>query len=93
MLRSSRFLLAAIAVASLCLSAAASAQRTYDPPGRVARISDRRGDVAYSPAGDGEWYSVSVNRTIAMLTIDWAMRARSIEARIRGSHGTLSSAR
>ena len=46
-----------------------------------------------APASDGEWYSVSVKRTSAMLTIDCEIRARIIEVRIRGSHGTLRSAR
>src|SRR6185369_5163240 len=46
-----------------------------------------------APASEGDWYSVRVNRTRATLTIDWAIRARIIEVRIRGSHGTPSRAR
>jgi hypothetical protein len=34
-----------------------------------------------------------VKRTIAMATIDWAIRAIIIAARIRGSHGTARRAR
>ena len=44
MSRPSRFLLAAAALVALFATGAASAQqRFYDPPGRVARISDMRG--------------------------------------------------
>jgi hypothetical protein len=45
------------------------------------------------PASVGDPYSSSVNRTIAMPTIAWATRDRIIAVRIRGSHGTPSSAR
>ena len=79
MSRPSKILLAAVAIASLCLSAAASAQRFYDPPGRVARISDMRGDVAYSPAGDGEWYSAQRNRPLVRGDALWSDRGARAE--------------
>jgi hypothetical protein len=83
MSRSSKFLLAAIAVASLCLSAAASAQQHfYDPPGRVARITDARGDVVYSPAGDGEWYSVHRNRPLVRGDALWSDRGARAELQV-----------
>ena len=46
-----------------------------------------------SPASAGESYSASVKRTIATLTIDWAMRAICMPSRTRPSEGTRSSAR
>jgi hypothetical protein len=45
------------------------------------------------PASTGEPYSMSVKRTSAIATIDWAIRASCIASRIRGSHGTARSAR
>lgn len=40
-----------------------SAERA-DPSGRVARVSDARGDVSYSPAGEDEWRDVVRNRPL-----------------------------
>lgn len=40
-----------------------------------------------SPASRAEWYVVSVNRTIATLTIDCPIRAICMPATMRGSAG------
>ena len=43
----------------------ASAQAAYrDPPGRVARLSDSRGNVSYSPAGEDDWLRSTRNRPL-----------------------------
>ena len=81
MSRPSRFLLAATAVAAFCLSGIASAQRFYDPPGRVARISDMRGYVSYSPAGDGEWYDAHRNRPLVRGDALWSDRGALADRR------------
>lgn len=75
----SNLLLAAVAAISIFASAAASAQRSYDPPGRVARISDMRGEIAYSPGGDGEWYSAHRNRPLVRGDAVWSDRGARAE--------------
>jgi len=81
MSRPSRFLLALAAVAALCAAGAASAQsqRYYDPPSRVARISDMRGPISYSPAGDGEWYNAQRNRPLVGGDALWSDRGGRAE--------------
>src|SRR4249919_508860 len=74
-----RLLAAAAALGLLLASASASAQRFYDPPGRVARISDMHGDIAYSPAGDGDWYSAPRNRPLVRGDALWADRGARAE--------------
>src|SRR5690349_23007761 len=72
-MRSPRFLLAIAAVAALLSAGAAHAQqRFYDPPGRVARISDMRGYISYSPGGDGEWYDAHRNRPLVRGDALWS---------------------
>ena len=68
-----------MAAISIFASAAASAQRFYDPPGRVARISDMRGEIAYSPGGDGEWYSAHRNRPLVRGDAVWSDRGARAE--------------
>ena len=49
-----------------------------DPSGRVARLSDARGDVSYSPAGEREWYRGVINRPVVPGDQLWtAPRARA----------------
>src|SRR5688572_3137890 len=79
MSRPSSFMLAIVAIAGFCLSAAASAQRFNDPPGRVARISDLRGSLSYSPAGDGEWYDARRNRPLVRGDALWSDRGARAE--------------
>ncbi len=43
---------------SVC-AASATAANYYDPPGRVARLSNTQGELSYSPAGEDGWYSVA----------------------------------
>ncbi|MEO5596388.1 MAG: DUF6600 domain-containing protein, partial [Lysobacteraceae bacterium] len=82
-MRPSRFMLAATAVFALALSATASAQQRFnDPPGRVARISDMRGEISYSPAGDGEWYSVHRNRPLVRGDALWSDRGARAELQV-----------
>jgi hypothetical protein len=79
-MRSPRFLLAIAAVAALLAAGAAQAQqRFYDPPGRVARISDMRGYISYSPAGDGEWYDAHRNRPLVRGDALWSDRGARAE--------------
>ncbi len=79
MSRPSKFLLALVALVGLCLSAAASAQRNYDPSGRVARISDMRGSLSYSPSGDGDWYDAHRNRPLLRGDALWSDRGARAE--------------
>ena len=84
MSRPSKFLLAIVAIASLCFSAATLAQRYVDPPGRVARISDMRGYLSYSPAGDGEWYDAHRNRPLLRGDALWSDRGARAEIQAGG---------
>lgn len=79
MSRPSKFLLALVALAGLCLSAGAAAQRNYDPSGRVARISDMRGSLSYSPSGDGDWYDAHRNRPLLRGDALWSDRGARAE--------------
>jgi len=81
MSRPSRFLLAAAALVAFFAAGATSAQqqRFYDPPGRVARISDMRGYLSYSPAGDGDWYDAHRNRPLVRGDALWSDRGARAE--------------
>ncbi|HLX22362.1 MAG TPA: hypothetical protein VKR38_03360, partial [Usitatibacter sp.] len=46
-------------IASLVASWAAA-----EPPSRVARLSDIRGVVSFSPAGDSDWVRAVMNRPL-----------------------------
>jgi DNA segregation ATPase FtsK/SpoIIIE-like protein len=57
--------LALLGVLLLSLVVAPAVRAAYaDPPGRVAYLSDTRGDVGYSPAGEDEWFDVVRNRPL-----------------------------
>ena len=68
---------------ALSLGLVSSAQAAYgDPPGRVARLSDSRGDVSYSPAGENDWlYSVR-NRPIIRGDRLWSSRGARAELQV-----------
>lgn len=83
MSRPSRILtLASVLLLSLGASALASAASFYDPPGRVARVSDSRGDISYSPAGGGDWYEVHRNRPLVRGDMLWSDRNSRAEVQV-----------
>jgi len=55
--------LVGVLLLSLCWAPAANAEHG-DPSGRVARFSDTRGDISYSPAGEDDWMDVVRNRPL-----------------------------
>lgn len=61
------FFLAFLRVAALALAAGglAPALGQTDPPGRIARINDGEGKVAFAPSGDSEWTDADLNRPLA----------------------------
>lgn len=67
----------------LTLCAALPTHANYvDPPGRVARISDVRGDVAYSPAGEDVWLDVVRNRPLIRGDRVWTERRARVEIQV-----------
>ena len=65
------------------LGYALPAQAAYaDPPGRVARISDVRGDVGYSPAGEDVWLDVVRNRPLIRGDRVWTERNARVEMQV-----------
>lgn len=82
--------LLAVLLASLYAGTAVSSP-FYDPPGRVARLSDVRGDVVYSPAGDNRWYSVHRNRPLIRGDRLWADRGARAEVQVGSSAIRLDS--
>ena len=83
MSRPSRILtLASVLLLSLGATALASAASFYDPPGRVARVSDSRGDISYSPAGSGEWYEVHRNRPLVRGDMLWSDQNSRAEVQV-----------
>lgn len=92
MSRSSRIVtLASLLLISLGASALASAASFYDPPGRVARVSDSRGDISYSPAGGGEWYEVHRNRPLVRGDVLWSDRNSRAEVQVGSTAMRLDS--
>jgi len=92
MSRLSRFLtLASVLLFSLASSALALADSFYDPPGRVARVSDSRGDISYSPAGEGEWYEVHRNRPLVRGDMLWSDRNSRAEVQVGNTVVRLNS--
>jgi hypothetical protein len=63
MARASRGLAAALVAGTLGL-AAVSAQASDDPPGRVGRLAELRGQVWLLEEGQGEWQSAAINRPV-----------------------------
>ena len=61
----------------------ASAQAAYrDPPGRVARLSDSRGNVSYSPAGEDDWLRSTRNRPLIRGDRLWSSRGARAELHV-----------
>jgi hypothetical protein len=74
------FFFAAMLVGLYATSAAAA--NFYDPPGRVARVSDTRGDVSYSPAGEDGWYDIRRNRPLVRGDRLWTDRGARAEFQV-----------
>lgn len=74
----------AVLLVSLYAGSAVSAS-FYDPPGRVARLSDARGEVVYSPAGEDEWYSVHRNRPLIRGDRLWTDQGARAELQVGSS--------
>ena len=66
---------------SLC-AASATAASYYDPPGRVARLSNTRGELSYSPAGEDGWYSAQRNRPLIRGDRLWTNRGALAEFQV-----------
>ena len=67
----------------LSMGLVSDAKAAYrDPPGRVARISDSRGDISFSPAGENKWlYSVR-NRPLIRGDRLWSSRGARAEIQV-----------
>ncbi len=79
---SSRWLaLASSLLFSVCTVMPVRAEHV-DPSGRVARISDVRGDVAYSPAGEDVWLDVVRNRPLIRGDRLWTERRGRVEMQV-----------
>jgi hypothetical protein len=67
--------IAALSLASFCLSAMAQDQyqgQNDDPPGRVARLAYMQGSVSFEPAGESEWVQAVPNRPMTTGDRLWA---------------------
>ena len=53
-----------------------------DPSGRVARLSDVRGDVSHSPAGEDEWLQVQRNRPLTSGDRLWTEQGARLELQL-----------
>ena len=53
-----------------------------DPSSRVARMSDYRGDIGYSPAGENRWVAMQRNRPLTRGDRLWAARGARAELQI-----------
>jgi len=83
----------AILLAGLCLSVVAIAAEPADPPSRVARLSHVRGEVSFSPAGENDWVSATLNRPLIRGDRLWTNRNARAElqfgsAAVRLDEGT-----
>ncbi|PKM07972.1 MAG: hypothetical protein CVV14_06235 [Gammaproteobacteria bacterium HGW-Gammaproteobacteria-4] len=72
-----------LGVLALSLFIAPAATAAYaDPPGRVAYLSDIRGDVGYSPAGEDDWFDVVRNRPLIRGDRLWTGRNARTELQV-----------
>lgn len=78
------FVLMAVMLASLFATASVSAS-FYDPPGRVARLSDVRGELSYSPSGEDGWYDLYRNRPLVRGDRLWTDQGAHAELQIGSS--------
>ncbi len=56
-----------------------------DPPGRVAYLSDSRGEVSFSPAGEDDWVAVIRNRPLISGDRLWTERNARAELQVGAS--------
>ncbi len=56
-----------------------------EPPTRVARLSDARGAVSFSPAGDSEWYGAVLNRPLTNGDRLWVASDSQAELQVGGA--------
>ena len=75
-------LLCSLAVANLAWA---------DPSGRVALVTDYRGSISYSPAGETEWVSVVRNRPLIMGDRLWSDQNSQAEFQVGSSAIRLAS--
>ncbi|PIV33831.1 MAG: hypothetical protein COS34_05600 [Lysobacterales bacterium CG02_land_8_20_14_3_00_62_12] len=67
----------------LALGTASAAHTDYvDPSGRVAYLSDSRGDLSYSPAGEDDWIQVVRNRPLIRGDRLWTDRNARAEIQV-----------
>ena len=72
-------------------TAAVSSTAYADPPGRVAHLSDTRGEVSYSPAGEDEWFGVVRNRPLIRGDRLWTDRDARAEFQVGSAAVRLGS--
>jgi hypothetical protein len=70
------------ALLSFCLAGAAFAQQQADPPGRVAYLSERQGEVVFAPHGEDEWVELPQNRPLTTGDRLWSDRGARAELHI-----------
>jgi|GEM_PF-3932072 len=75
-------LLVIVGIMAFSLGLAMTAQAYGDPPGRVARLSDSRGEVSYSPSGENDWLYVVRNRPLISGDRLWSSRRARAELQV-----------
>ena len=80
-LTSRLLVLLGILALSLCLISSAKAAYS-DPPGRVARLSDSRGSISYSPSGENVWLNSVRNRPVIRGDRLWSARGARAELQV-----------
>ena len=76
-------LFAFVGLAAFSFFVAMPAQAAYsDPPGRVARVSDSRGEISYSPAGENDWLYLVRNRPLVGGDRLWSSRRARAELQV-----------
>jgi hypothetical protein len=75
----------------LLITVAVPSTAYADPPGRVAHLSDTRGGVSFSPAGEDEWFGVTRNRPLIRGDRLWADRDARAEIQVSSAAVRLGS--
>lgn len=74
-----------VGMLSLNLAGPAAEAAHADPSGRVAYLSDSRGDVSYSPAGEEDWLQVERNRPVIRGDRVWTDAGARAELQVGGA--------